>query len=104
MLIRVPDPCFNTPQHYPSQRACLRMVFKAILEGAHRTTGMLKKMFSDIKIKQYKNVFFSFTKTENRRAEQVLYEWLVVRTSGNGEDRRKGWRRMNMVKILCACI
>jgi hypothetical protein len=37
--------------------------------------------------------FFSFTKSENRRAEQVLF-W-------RGEKVGKGCERMNIVQILC---
>jgi hypothetical protein len=43
--------------------------------------------------------FFSFTKSENRRVEQVP-------TGGAGnserkEDEEKGYRRVNIVQILC---
>jgi hypothetical protein len=50
--------------------------------------------------KQKCNFFsFSFTKSENRRAEQVLPG--VLSTSGHGEEVGKGGRRVNMVQILC---
>jgi hypothetical protein len=44
---------------------------------------------------------FCFTKMENRKAEQTClrgwYQW-------EGEDTRKGCRRVNMVEILCTHI
>jgi hypothetical protein len=50
-------------------------------------------------LKQTKCHFFSFTKSENRRAEQVLLGG--VGNSGSGEDVGKVCRRVNMVQILC---
>jgi hypothetical protein len=40
-------------------------------------------------LKQTKKIFFFFTKTENRRTEQVLSGELV-QWSGEGEDMGKG--------------
>jgi hypothetical protein len=55
--------------------------------------------------------FFSFTKSENRRAEQVLPSQKESGTNDRGEEIRKGGRRweevekglsrVNMVQILC---
>jgi hypothetical protein len=42
--------------------------------------------------------FFSFTKSENRRAEQVTSAW--VGTSGREEKVGKGCGRLNVVQIL----
>jgi hypothetical protein len=51
-------------------------------------------------LKQTKmSFFFSFTKLENRRAEQVLSR--EVGTSGRGLEVGKGWGRMNIVQVLC---
>jgi hypothetical protein len=44
-------------------------------------------------------LFFSSTKSENRRVEQVLPG--REGTSGLGEDIRKGYRRVNMMQISC---
>jgi hypothetical protein len=45
--------------------------------------------------------FFSFTKSENKRAEQVLCGgWY----QGDGEEVRKGCKRVNMVQIPCTHI
>jgi hypothetical protein len=46
-----------------------------------------------------KNVFFSFTKSDNRRVEQVLPK--NVSTSGRGEEVEKEYWRVNVVQILC---
>jgi hypothetical protein len=43
--------------------------------------------------------FFSFTKSENRRMEQVLPGGLG--TSGRVEEVGKGCGRVNIVQILC---
>jgi hypothetical protein len=44
--------------------------------------------------------FFSFTKSENRRAEEVLP--VEVATSQNREEVGKGCRRLvNVVQIVC---
>jgi hypothetical protein len=48
-------------------------------------------------LKQTKN-FFSFTKTDNRRAEQVLPG---VGTSGREKKVKKGCGRANMEQIPC---
>jgi hypothetical protein len=45
--------------------------------------------------------FFSFTKSENRRAEQVLPGKRGFGTDGRREEVEKGCERMNMVQILC---
>jgi hypothetical protein len=45
-------------------------------------------------------IFFSSTKSENRRAEQVL-QGGGAGTSWRGEVAEKGGRRMNMVQIMC---
>jgi hypothetical protein len=46
--------------------------------------------------------FFSLTKLENRRAEQVLsVGGGYFGTSGMGENVGKGFRRVNMLQILC---
>jgi hypothetical protein len=45
-----------------------------------------------------KNVFFSFAKSQNERTEQVLSRGLVPVV---GEDVGKGFRRVNIVQILC---
>jgi hypothetical protein len=50
-------------------------------------------------LKQAKLSFFSFTKSENRRAEQVLPG--EVGTSGRGEEAGKGCKKVNMMHILC---
>jgi hypothetical protein len=50
-------------------------------------------------LKQVKCYFFSFTKLENRKAEQVLGR--VVSTSGSGEEVGKGLGRVNILQILC---
>jgi hypothetical protein len=48
-----------------------------------------------------KNVnFFSFTKFENRKEEQVLWGGEEV-TRGRGLDLGKECRKVNMVRILC---
>jgi hypothetical protein len=49
-------------------------------------------------LKQTKIEFF-FTKSENRRVEQVLPR--VVSTYGNGEQVGKWGGRVNIVQILC---
>jgi hypothetical protein len=41
-------------------------------------------------------------KSENRRAEQILS--VGVGTCGMGEDMGKGYKRVNMVQILCPCV
>jgi hypothetical protein len=46
--------------------------------------------------------FFSFTKLENRKVEQVPLG--VVGTSGKGEEVGKGKRRVNMVQIVCTYV
>jgi hypothetical protein len=52
-------------------------------------------------LKQTKNIIFSFTKLENRRAKQVLPRvWWGVVNSGRGEEMRKGHGRVNIVQIL----
>jgi hypothetical protein len=43
--------------------------------------------------------FFSFTKSENRRIEQVP-AWMGGWYQWEGEDIRKGYRRVNIVQIL----
>jgi hypothetical protein len=48
---------------------------------------------------QTKMLFFSFTKPENKRAEQILPGG--VGTSGSGEEVGKRCRRMDVVEILC---
>jgi hypothetical protein len=54
-------------------------------------------------LKQKKNCHFSpFTKSDNRRTEQVLPGEEGVGISGRGEEVEKGCRRVNMVQILCA--
>jgi hypothetical protein len=51
-------------------------------------------------LKQTKmSFFFSFTNSENRRAEQVLLG--RVGTSGKGQKVGKGSGRANIVQILC---
>jgi hypothetical protein len=50
-------------------------------------------------LKETKMSFFSFTKTEYRRAEQVLPGG--VGNSGMQEKVEKGNRRVTMVLILC---
>jgi hypothetical protein len=50
-------------------------------------------------LKQTKMFFFSFTKSEDRRVEQVLPG--EVGTSGIGEEVGKGCGRVNIVQILC---
>jgi hypothetical protein len=42
--------------------------------------------------------FFSFIKSENRRAEKVLLQGVGM--SGSGEEMVKGHGRMNIVQIL----
>jgi hypothetical protein len=42
--------------------------------------------------------FFSFTKSEYRRAEQVLWWWERVGASGRGKKVGKGCRRVNIVQ------
>jgi hypothetical protein len=44
-------------------------------------------------------MYFSFTKLENRRVEQVLWRE-VLGTSWGGGSRERG-RKMNMVQIIC---
>jgi hypothetical protein len=52
--------------------------------------------------KQVKLPFlFSFRKLENRRVEQILPGLGGVGTSGREEEVKKGYRRVNMVRILC---
>jgi hypothetical protein len=50
-------------------------------------------------LKQTKMSFSSFTKAENRRAEQFLSGG--VGSSGRREDVWKRCRRVNMLQILC---
>jgi hypothetical protein len=38
-----------------------------------------------------------FSKMENRKAKQIL----GVSISGKGEDIRRGYRRVNVVEMLC---
>jgi hypothetical protein len=45
--------------------------------------------------------YFSFTKPQNRRVEQVLSRNMGVGISGRGEDVEKGCRRVSIVQILC---
>jgi hypothetical protein len=47
-------------------------------------------------LNKQKHNFFLFTKSENRRAEQVL-----PGTSGRGEKVEKGCGRANILQILC---
>jgi hypothetical protein len=44
------------------------------------------------------SLFFFFTKSDNRRAEQVLS---VDSPVGGEEDVGKGYNRVNVVQILC---
>jgi hypothetical protein len=46
--------------------------------------------------------FFSFSKTESRKAKQVLSGVGGVGISGREENIKKGYRRVNMVEIKCA--
>jgi hypothetical protein len=47
--------------------------------------------------------FFSFTKLQNRRVEQVLLGWKErVGTSRKLEEEGKGPEKVNIVQILCA--
>jgi hypothetical protein len=45
--------------------------------------------------------YFSFTKPQNRRVEQVLSRNMGVGISGRGKDVEKGCRRVSIVQILC---
>jgi hypothetical protein len=45
--------------------------------------------------------YFSFTKLDNRRVEQILPGDWGVGTSGTGDEEGKGCKRVNMVQILC---
>jgi hypothetical protein len=54
-------------------------------------------LWSYLKQAKMSGFFFSFTKLENRRVKQVL-PGVGGGTSGKG---RGGWRRVNMVQILC---
>jgi hypothetical protein len=44
--------------------------------------------------------YFSFTKSENRSAEQVLSGGWGVGTSRRGKEEGKVWGRLNVVQIL----
>jgi hypothetical protein len=48
--------------------------------------------------------FFSFTKSENRRAEQVLPGGGGVGTRRRCKEVGKGCGRVNMVQILCTYV
>jgi hypothetical protein len=50
-------------------------------------------------LKQTKKIFFPFTKSEVRKAEQVLSGG--IGTSGREEELGKGCGRVNMVQMLC---
>jgi hypothetical protein len=50
-------------------------------------------------LKLAKMLFFAFTKSKNRKAEQVLPR--EIDNSWRGEEVGKGCRRVNMVQILC---
>jgi hypothetical protein len=52
-----------------------------------------------IAILKMQKCHFSFTKTENRKAKQVLSGGVGI--SGSGEDIRKGGWRVNMVGMFC---
>jgi hypothetical protein len=62
---------------------------------SYEYTSVFKSLYSYLK--QPNMSFFSFTKLEGRRAEQVLSGG----ASGRREDVGKGCRRVNMVQILC---
>jgi hypothetical protein len=49
-------------------------------------------------LNKQKYLFFSLTKSENKRSEQILSG--EVGSSGRGEDVGKGYGRVNMVKFL----
>jgi hypothetical protein len=61
--------------------------------------GNVTRKLLVLNLKQTKMSFFSFTKSENKRAEQILRGG--VGTSGRGEIMGKGHGRVNIVQILC---
>jgi hypothetical protein len=52
-------------------------------------------------LKQAKMSLFSFAKSQNRRAEHVLYGGRGVGTNESGKDVGKECRKVNIVQILC---